>query len=141
MFTYWFILGLILIFSEFLLPGFIIIFFGFGAWVVALGYYFNLITSIPIALTIFSLSSLALLFFLRHYFAAWFIGDSSSDSDPIEEEFLGKEVTILRVLDEGRYKVEYKGASWNARSSTTFTVGQCARITQREGLLFVLSEL
>jgi len=41
--TIWFIAGLVLILLEFVVPGVILVFFGAGAWVVALGMWLGVI--------------------------------------------------------------------------------------------------
>ncbi|HCL97209.1 MAG TPA: NfeD family protein, partial [Verrucomicrobiales bacterium] len=72
----WFIAGLAMILLEFVAPGVIIIFFGIGAWVVAMGMWIGMIDSVPAQCLTFAISSLLLLFTLRRYMTTWFVGGS-----------------------------------------------------------------
>jgi len=73
----WFLIGLILLIMEFVLPGLIIAFFGVGAWIVAL---VCLITDIGIntQLIIFILSSVLSLMCLRKWLKGVFLGHTVS---------------------------------------------------------------
>ncbi len=76
----WFLIGLVLLIMESVLPGLIIAFFGVGAWIVAL---VCLITDIGIntQLIIFIVSSVLSLLFLRKWLKEVFIGHSVSKQD------------------------------------------------------------
>ncbi len=57
----WFLLGLALIFLEFVVPGVILVFFGIGAWAAAVTTYFGLTASFESQLLIFAVASILLL--------------------------------------------------------------------------------
>ena len=63
---FWFLLGLVLLLAEFALPGIIIMFFGIGAWITALTTWLGITTGAASQNMVFGLSSVLLLFVLRH---------------------------------------------------------------------------
>jgi len=132
----WFIAGLAMILLEFVAPGVILIFFGIGAWVVAMGMWIGLIDSVPAQCLTFAISSLVLLFALRRYVTSWFVGGSTNSSAGIEGEFIGKTVRVVRAIGGGDEtgKVELKGAEWNARCDVALEVGSFAVVVKRDGL-------
>jgi len=132
----WFIVGLVLILSEFALPGIILIFIGLGAWLAAFTAWMEWTPTLASQMTVFTVGSLILLLGLRRFFTEWFMGLSKNgDARDAEEEFAGKEVKVVSTIAGGRNgKVEFKGASWNARSDDSLQAGCIAIIISREGL-------
>ncbi len=64
----WFVVGIFLLFLEFILPGVIICFFGAGAILTAILTWIGLLPNLASQLIFFLVSSLLLLIFLRKYF-------------------------------------------------------------------------
>jgi membrane protein implicated in regulation of membrane protease activity len=136
----WFIAGLILILLEFAAPGVVVIFFGLGAWVVAMAMWAGLIESVPAQCLTFAVASLILLFALRRYVASWFVGGASDGTSNLEEEFTGKTVRVVHTIGGGEHtgKVELKGAEWNARSEGPIEEGETATVVRRDGLELIV---
>jgi membrane protein implicated in regulation of membrane protease activity len=132
----WFIVGLVLTLSEFAMPGIILIFMGLGAWLVAFTAWIEWTPTLASQMTVFTIGSLVFLVGLRRFFTGWFMGLSKNgDARDAEEEFAGKEVKVVSAIAGGRDgKVEFKGASWNARSDDSLEPGSIAIIVSREGL-------
>ena len=132
----WFIAGLVMILLEFVAPGVIIVFFGIGAWVVAMGMWIGLIDSVPAQCMTFAISSLLMLFVLRRYVTSWFVGGSSNGSANIEDEFVGKTVQVVHTIGGGENtgKVELKGAQWTGRCHVAIASGSYATVIKRDGL-------
>jgi len=85
----WFLIGLVFLLLEFLLPGLIVLFFGFGAWVTAIcTLIFDL--GLNAQLVVFIGTSILSLIFLRKYFKRIFVGKDEKAVDEILEEFVGK---------------------------------------------------
>ena len=61
----WFVLGLILVLSEFVLPGVILVFFGIGAWITTLTVWWGWTGGWTSQLLTFAISSVVLLVVLR----------------------------------------------------------------------------
>jgi membrane protein implicated in regulation of membrane protease activity len=86
----WFLIGLVLFLLELVVPGFIIFFFGFGAWVTALiCLLFHPGTNLEII--IFAVTSVLSLLALRKIIQNKFFYSKSNSSEAVEDEFTGKE--------------------------------------------------
>jgi len=136
----WFVIGLALVLSEFILPGIILVFFGIAAILVSLLVYIGLIETLNGQLIVFLILSLALLFGLRHFFKGWFVGKTrhavDGEGEIDRDEFIGKETKVVEAIDgKGGYgKIEFKGANWKAACDSSLNVGDLVEITRRDGL-------
>jgi inner membrane protein len=129
---FWFILGLGLFLMELVIPGFFIFFFGLGAWFTAL---VCLLTdpSINLQIIIFAITSVLSLIGLRRIIQRKFFYNRGTKSDEVEDEFTGKEA--LAVSDFGGMKtgkVEFKGTTWKAESTSGIIKGQRVVIINKE---------
>ncbi len=136
----WFIAGLVMVLLEFAAPGVVIIFFGVGAWIVSLALWLGVIESLPMQCVVFIISSLLLLFLLRHYVTSWFVGNTLNQGCNVDEEFIGKKVLVVKAIGGGEDtgKVEHKGAEWSAYCKVPLDVGSHATIVKREGIHFTV---
>lgn len=134
----WFMLGLILAFLEFVVPGVILVFFGAGAWVVAVTTHFGLTGSLESQLLLFAAASIVLLLTLRKWIQGKFYGHVSDVQDLTEnlDEFTGKSVVVLEDVVPGKMEgvVEFKGATWSAVSEEPIKKGEVAIITALDGI-------
>jgi len=133
----WFLVGLGLVLMEFMIPGAITVFFGFGAWIAALTTWLGFTSSLAWQLIIFSVSSVLLLLLLRRRLRDQFLGHSSGEQDLNDdlEEFIGHMVDVTVPIRAGAPgRVEFKGAGWEARSEYSFQPGDRAVITGRDGI-------
>jgi len=134
----WFLIGLALILSEFMLPGIILIFFGLGAWIVALTSWMGLTGGWTSQLLVFAVSSVLLLVLLRRWFRTrffGFLGDEQNLASNIDE-FAGQVVTVTEDIDPVTHtgKVEFKGAGWSASCETPVAKGQKVVVESVEGI-------
>jgi len=131
----WFLIGLALLLSEFMLPGIILVFFGVGAWIVALTTWIGLTGGTAV-------SSILLLVLLRRWFRARFLGHKTGEQDPLHnlDDLTGEAVTVSTAIEPGSAggKVEYKGASWSARCETPLAAGSRAIVTAADGITLVV---
>ncbi len=133
----WFIIGLALILMEFLTPGFYVIFFGFGAWVVATVSIF-IDVSLSWQLLLFLVSSILMLFFLRTHLQKLFGVNTVNDMDE-EDEFIGEEgVVTEKITKNGMGKIELRGSHWDARAQCDIEVGTRVRVTARDSIRFTV---
>ena len=133
----WFLAGLALILSEFMLPGFILVFFGVGAWITAVTTWLGLTSGWTSQLLTFAISSVVLLIPLRRWFRARFFGYVGGDQDPEVnlDDLAGHEVLVTMDIQPGEVgKVEYKGATWQARSDTALKAGAQAIIIRADSI-------
>ena len=95
----WFLVGILLLVMEFMLPGLIIAFFGVGACVVAIVCMFADI-SLNAQLILFIVSSIVLLVLLRSKLKGIFKGHVSSRQDTAEDmnEFAGQRAVVKKTI-------------------------------------------
>ena len=133
----WFLVGLVLVLGEFVTPGVILVFIGFGAWLVSFTTWLGWTGSLASQMIVFAVASLVLLIGLRRLFKPWLMGFSKTNPDATRDldEFVGKPVRVTSALAAGvQGKVEFKGAGWTAESSDTLEPGDTAIITGLDGL-------
>jgi inner membrane protein len=136
----WFIIGLALFLLELVVPGFIIFFFGFGAWITAL----LCIIANPgtnLQIIIFALASvLSLAIFRRMIQKKFFYSKGNhTDSESVEDEFTGKECKALTDFSPGeKGKVEFKGTTWNAESKSDIKEGQYVIIIKKDSFSLIV---
>jgi membrane protein implicated in regulation of membrane protease activity len=134
----WFLVGTTLALLEFAAPGVVLIFFGIGAWAVAVTTWAGLTTSLESQLLLFAFSSVALLVLLRRWIKGRFLGHVTGIQNPSVnlDEFTGKTVTVLQDVIPGKSggEVEFKGSSWSAVTDEKIEKGEMAVITSVDGL-------
>jgi inner membrane protein len=135
----WCMLGIIMLLAEFVMPGFVIFFFGIGALLVALLCFFFSSLSINAQLIIFLISSILLLFGLRRFFKAIFRGFfGSKEKMPINKNYyLGETAIVTKEItpyEKGR--IEFHGSMWSAESSEAITEGTPVVIIKQNNLTF-----
>ena len=135
---FWFILGLGLFLLELVMPGFIIFFFGLGAWITAL---ICLIANpgINLQIIIFAVTSTLLLIALRKIIQNKFLNSKGTRSDDVDDEFTGKEA--IAKIDFGglkQGKVEFKGTTWTAESVSEITDGQRVIIIEKDSFKLIV---
>jgi len=133
----WLLIGILLILSEFLMPGLLIIFFGFGACVVGIICFFADI-SINTQLIIFISTSVVSLLLLRKYLKNIFVGHVTDKQDAGENlaEYIGKKVIVKKTIDPDLGgKVEFHGTDWQARAETEIPEGTVVEIIGKDNLI------
>ena len=115
----WLILGMLLILSEFLLPGLIAAFFGAGALVVGLLIWAGMPAGGPLPFVVFSVVSIGALLLLRSRFKPWFAGRSLGvRSTGPDDDFVGHQARVIDGFspDSGGFgRVSYRDAPWKAQ--------------------------
>jgi len=134
----WFIIGLLLFLLELVLPGFVIFFFGVGAWITAL---LCLIADpgFNLQAIVFAVTSVISLLLLRKMIQKKFFYSKEELSQEVEDEFTGREAIALTTMEPGKNgKVEFKGTTWKAESTSIVSEGQRVIIKSKENFkLFV----
>ncbi len=140
-YVFWLSLGLILAVSEFVVPGFVIIFFGAGA--IVTGVVKLLFSGLPdgIALLIFTLSSLFSLLLFRKFFRKSVASGkvirngNTEETGDVDESCVGRKVSVVEAIAPGKAgKVELNGSNWTAESEENLAPGTSAVVTARKGL-------
>ncbi len=133
----WFLLGLVFVLGELMLPGVVLLFFGIGAWLAAALLWLGFLDSLAASLAVFTATSVLSLLLLRKYVVRTFRGRKSGEGLEHEErEFIGKLATVLEAIDPKREggKIEFRGVQWNAAADELIEKGASVRIIGRENL-------
>ncbi len=139
----WFIVGVILLMAEFFIPGIVTVFFGLGAWFVAIFCLFFDI-SLNVQLLLFIISSLILLIALRNWIKSR-LNVSHSPSEFFDEElenFLGqKAVVVKKITADSKGKVEFHGSYWDAEAYETISKGAPVEIIDKRNITLIVNPL
>lgn len=130
----WFLVGIVFLALELLLPGLIVFFFGLGAWSVAL-----LLPLVPMSLAVqllvFLGASLLLLLVLRSFVKKIFLGrtldkDAMDRNQPLE----GTGEVIEDIVPPALGKIKYSGSFWQATADQPLMKGTAVRILEKNNL-------
>jgi len=138
----WFLLGLSLLILEALLPGLILFFFGFGAWLTAL-----VIWWIPLHFSmqflLFLFSSLILLIFLRSYLKSVFSGRTIINPDGEDfDNYIGETAVVKVALSPNQKgKVEFHGSLWTAEANEILAEETPVKIVGRNNITLKVTAL
>lgn len=137
----WFAVGFILLVIEFTTPGVIILFFGAGAWIVALVCLF-LDIPLNVQLLIFIFSSVLLLVTLRKWLKQVFqLQAKPSESEELKE-FIGQRAIVSReITPRFKGKVEFHGSYWDATADQTIGVGEPVEIVDKNNITLIVKPL
>jgi membrane protein implicated in regulation of membrane protease activity len=132
----WFLVGLVLLILEFVMPGLIIGFFGVGAWIVAV---ICLITKIGIntQLIIFIVCSILSLLILRRWLKGVFLGHTGAQQDLTEDlkEFIGERAVVkAKITPKIGGKVEFHGTNWAAEADVEIAEGATVEIIGKDNI-------
>ncbi len=138
----WAVVGFLFILSEFLVPEFVIFFFGVGALLMSLltALAPPVAGSVPLQILIWLGLSAATLFGLRKYLANWFKGRKFDDDD--QTEYVGKSARVTDAITPDKPgRISFRGTTWVAESfDERFERGQRVEILRREGMHFIVTE-
>jgi len=133
---FWLIIGVILLFLEIALPGFILFFFGMGALVTSLGaYFFGL--SLSWQLVLFMIASLVSLFSLRNVIQKKFLQSSSEGEDGDVALVIPGErgVVVDKIQPPADGRVKCSGTFWRATADGEIAEGEIISIVSQKGLV------
>ncbi|HNR69414.1 MAG TPA: NfeD family protein [bacterium] len=136
----WFVIGLVCLLLEFILPGIVIVFFGIGAWIVAL---LLLLLPMPIEyqLLIFISSSLFLLMALRRNLQKWFFKENADDLLTMQEYVGEKAIVVEAIAGKMPGKVELHGTRWEAEAECEIAVGTPVIVRGKKNLTLLVEPL
>ncbi len=134
----WLLIGVICIGLELLMPGLVIIFFGFGAVLTAIFSLLPFVTDIFwLQIVVFLILSVLCLIFLRKKCTGIFKGTVFYPAKEAGQEF-AQALEDISEKKEGRIK--YKGTTWSARcESGEIAQGSTVKVLRREGISYIVS--
>ncbi|MEZ5010537.1 MAG: NfeD family protein [Bacteroidales bacterium] len=131
-------MGLFLLLLELVLPGFVVIFFGLGAWITAL---LCLVANpgLDLQIIVFTVTSLLSLILLRRMLKNRFFSGETESPATLEEEFINKVAVALTDIKKGDSgKVEFKGSTWTATSEEEINKGDKVIVTGKESISLIV---
>lgn len=143
--VFWFIFGLILMLAELALPGFVIIFFGIGAWVTSLCSWLGWADAFSTQLLIFLASSLLSLVLFRKQGKNYFQGRVSRKMEDVAklDDVKGERAVVVEDILPTNLsgKVELHGTRWDAISDQEILKGTLVEILERDNLTLKVKAL
>jgi inner membrane protein len=132
----WFVLGVVCFLLEMALPGFIIFFFGIGAFVTAIAVWLVNPLGINSQLLLFLVASVGSLFALRGVVKRTFIGGTSQDEEVDRLVQPGETAEVLvDIKPPAEGKILYSGTQWRASADQPIEAGELVSIVSQDGLL------
>jgi inner membrane protein len=132
----WFLIGLLLLLAEFAIPGLIVLFFGVGAWIVAVTCLVAA-PSLNVQLGIFIGSSILSLVLLRRWLKGMFMGHVTGTQDLNEDlnEFVGERAMVMQAITGKQPgKVELHGTNWKAEADAEIPEGAVVEVVAKNNL-------
>jgi len=135
----WACIGAILFVLEFIVSSLVLVFFGAGAWVVAL---YSCFVKSPVEqeVIVFLFCSLALMIAFRKRMKDKFF--KAKETAVFDKDYIGhtaKATTDFKKNEVGR--VEYNGAPWQALSEFDIEEGQLVEIEKKERITLIVKPL
>lgn len=137
----WLILAIVFVLFEFILPGFVTVFLGIGAFLVSFLLWTDIINSLQMSIIVWITSSLLSALFLRNFLKKYFPGESKKDKLYEDEDAFGYIVEVIEDIydDNDKGRIKYQGTSWPAMTETgTIEKGKKAKLIYRDNLLWVV---
>jgi membrane protein implicated in regulation of membrane protease activity len=140
--TFWAVMGLLLILAEFIVPQFVIFFFGAGALINALlvALVPGLASRLPLQLVLWAFTSGISLALLRKYASRWFRGDTRAVENDADRD-AGLTATVsARITGAEPGRITLHGTSWRAVAyDETIEAGSVVTILRKENLTYVVT--
>jgi membrane protein implicated in regulation of membrane protease activity len=139
--TAWIIAALVLMAAEFIVPGGIIFFLGAGCLIVAGALWLGLVTTWVNTLTLFFITSLALILSLRSFFTRFAGGDySQANTEEIIDD-LDEIAVVLEPIGPGENvgTINFRGSTWRALGNgQKIATGAKVRIVARDNITYIV---
>jgi inner membrane protein len=135
----WFLVGLAFVLMELIMPGFVVIFFGVGAWIVAIGIWAGILESFTSQLFVFLVASLLSLVLFRKQGKKYFEGKVTGRllKDQEVDDVKGEKAIVVASITPNAVggKVEFHGTMWEAESDVPIEKGKVVEIVGRVNLV------
>lgn len=132
----WLISGVVLILAEFIIPGFVICFFGASA--LAVGGVLCIFPQLALVwqLLLFAVLGVVLLIGCRRFMPGIFRGSESAGDVEIDDDGVSGEICICRAgISPGLPgKVDFRGSLWNASAEEVIVPGENCVVISRNNL-------
>ncbi|MEG1552267.1 MAG: NfeD family protein [Kiritimatiellia bacterium] len=136
----WFIFGIFLMLMEFVLPGFVVFFFGVGAVLTAALAWLVPSSTFTLELFAFLILSIVTLVVGRKLFRKTLVGKSVETGINADDDGLigSRAEVIVALTPERDGRIAIHGSEWNAHSDTPHAVGTLVTIVARENITLIV---
>ncbi len=139
----WFVVGLIMFLIELAGPGLFVVFFGVGAWIIAIICYFVDI-SINAQLFSFIVISVLSLVLFRNMLKSLIEGHTRNKQNLESDldDYVGSKGVVKEEIDASKGgKIELNGTQWDAEADEVIAVGETVEIIEKDNLTFKVKKL
>lgn len=130
----WFLVGLAMMLLEFAIPGLIVIFFGAGAWIVAILTAIFPGMAVWVQLMLFTVISIAALLLLRKQLKKHFFSDQEGAESEGLDDYVGHNAVVEKAIKDGKGKILFRGTSWDAYADEDIPEGADVRIVDKDSI-------
>ena len=137
----WIVAGALLMLSETVIPGGVVVFVGIAAVLVGSAQFLGWLEGPFESFTVFFVLSIVLLLSLRGLVSRFFPGATSYQSPAEDAEAAGSLVDVVETVSEGSTegRIHFRGTSWPATClEGSISRGQRAIIVTRDNLIWIV---
>lgn len=137
----WFLVGLLLLLAELVTPGFVVIFFGVGAWITALLIALGVLPSFNAQLLTFMIASVVSLVLFRKKGRSLFEGRRAGGygaSEAVDSVVGENAVVVVDIAPNVAGKVEFNGSHWQAEADVAIAKGTTVTVVERRNLTLIV---
>lgn len=139
---FWYLLGIVLIISEIIIPGLIVIFFGISAIIIGFLTSVGILTQISYQFISWAIGSIILVLLLRKFFKTFL--PSLEVKQEVKDTLIGKSGIVIEEINplQGTGRIEAEGTNWKAISlnGETILVGKKVIIEKQQDLTLYVRE-
>lgn len=138
----WIIVGILLVFAEFIVPGLISVFIGLGALTVALLLYFQIIENIASQFLVLFISSTVYIFSLRLLVMRYYPSNTEKFNVDEESMIIGQSALVIKEIPvNGMGRIQYGESTWNAISNENLKIlkGEKVTILKRSNISWIVT--
>ena len=130
----WFVVGLLLILMEFIIPGLVIVFFGLGAWITAIFVSIFPEMAFWVQMMIFTVFSVGTLVLLRRTLKKRFFSNQEDSESEGLDDYIGQTAVVEKAIKNGEGKILFKGVSWSAYADEDIPEGTKVTIIDKDSI-------
>lgn len=140
----WAIFGIILVLSELIIPGAVVVFLGISALLVSFTLWTGWIEGIIPSLILWFISSLFLILLLRSLAMRFIPGETEIQNTDEDLDAIGAEVLVIETVGPNQTgRIRFRGTTWevDSKDNKEITAGSRARIISRNNIKWVIESL
>jgi inner membrane protein len=137
----WWVIGIVLVLLEFLLPGLVVVFLGLGAFLVAILLHFGVIAGVLQEFLVWFLASIFFLVTLRFMVILYYPSDTKKKDVNEDHEVIGSTATLIEdITNLHKGRIKHSGSTWPVKSANgeELKTGEKVEIVGRDNLTWIV---